>query len=135
MAGSVRGTPAVDRIGTASIDGSITHWRGQAGIRWLKSVWGASLFARYIPSYDDADWTGTPAGRRIDAQILVDAQLSVDMTEVQPGALHGVSLQLGATNLLDEMPPFAEIGSPYGYDFSQGDLRGRFVYLNLTKHF
>jgi iron complex outermembrane receptor protein len=136
VAGSAPGTPTVDRMDVANVDGSITAWRGQVGLRWLRNVWGASLFGRYIPSYQDADYTGTPVGRRIDAQWLLDAQLSIDIAApAQSSWLQGVAVQLGATNVLNEMPPYAEIGSPFGYDFSQGDLRGRFIYLNLSKHF
>jgi hypothetical protein len=52
-----------------------------------------------------------------------------------PAWLRGLSLQAGVVNLLDEEPPFAEISAPLGYDVTQGDLRQRFGYINLSKRF
>lgn len=134
LAGSAPGTPAVDRIDLASNDGTITAWRVQAGLLWQCGIWGASLDARYLPSYDDADFTGTRTGRRVDAQMLVDAQVNIDLRRGESTAWwSGLALQVGASNLFDDAPPFAEIGSPFGYDLTQGDLRQRFWYVNLAK--
>jgi iron complex outermembrane receptor protein len=136
IAGSAPGTPAVDRIDVANLDGSITAWRGQASVRWQRGPWAATLSGRYIPSYDDADFTGQRTGHRVDAQCLVDAQVSVSLGEGAASAwLKRWTLLAGASNLFDSAPPFSEVGSPLGYDLSQGDLRERFVYVSLSKRF
>ncbi len=135
-AGGAPGTPAVERIDVASTEGTITQWRGLASLGWRHGAWGASLSARYIPAYDDATFTGTSTGMRVDEQWLIDAQVSLDFREGEFSPwLEGFALQLGVSNLFDEPPPFAEVGSPFGYDSSQGDLRQRFGYLNLSKRF
>ncbi|HEY6644105.1 TonB-dependent receptor [Povalibacter sp.] len=136
VAGSAPGTPAVDRIDVGNLDGTILDWRVVAGLGWQNGVWGGSVTARYIPSYDDATFTGARTGNQVDAQWLIDAQLSLDFRDEVAGSwLHGFALQLGVANLFDEEPPFARIGDPLGYDLSQGDLRQRFGYINLSKRF
>lgn len=136
VAGQAPRTPSLDRVGVASIDGTIAEWRAVAGLSWQRGVWGLSMTARYVPSYDDATFTDARTGRSIDDQLLVDAQVSVDFRRGATDSwLTGVALQAGVSNLFDDAPPFAEIGSPFGYDPSQGDLRQRFGYLNLSKRF
>ena len=135
-AGSAPGTPAVDRVGVASTEGTITQWRGLASLGWQRGAWGASLSARYIPSYADATYTGALTGGRVEEQWLVDAQVSLNLRQGQFSPwLDGFALQVGVSNLFDEAPPFAEVGRPFGFDMSQGDLRQRFGYVNLSKRF
>ena len=135
-AGSAPGTPAVDRIDVANVDGTITSWRGVMGVSWQRGPWGASLSGRYIPAYDDATFAGTRTGRKVQSQWLTDLQVSLDFRrgEWSPW-LKGFALQAGVSNLFDEEPPFSEIGTPLGFDLSQGDLRQRFGYINLSKRF
>lgn len=137
-AGSAPGTPAVDRIDRADLDGTITQWRGVAGLNWRRGPWGSSLTARYLPAYDDALPVpgGARTGREVEDLWLVDAQVSVDFRRDRSGGwLDGFALQIGVSNLFDEAPSFAEIGGSQGYDLSQGDLRQRFGYVNLSKRF
>ncbi|HEY6645121.1 TonB-dependent receptor [Povalibacter sp.] len=135
-AGSAPGAPAVDRMDVANADGTITSWRGVVGVSWQRGPWGTSLSGRYIPSYDDATFTGARTGREVQSQWLTDLQVSLDFRrgEWSPW-LKGFALQAGVSNLFDEEPPFSEIGTPLGFDLSQGDLRQRFGYLNLSKRF
>jgi hypothetical protein len=48
---------------------------------------------------------------------------------------NGFEIRIGAFNLFNAAPPFAEVGWLSGYDTSQGDLRQRFTYLKLAKKF
>jgi iron complex outermembrane recepter protein len=136
-AGQAPGTPALDRVDLASQEGTILRWRAIAGLSWQRQAWGAALTARYAPTYDDANAIGVRTGRRVEDQLLVDAQVSLDFRRMDnaPAWLQGLSMQAGVVNLFDEAPPFAEIGAPLGYDLSQGDLRQRFGYVNLSKRF
>jgi len=136
-AGQAPGTLPVDRIDVANLEGTILRWRMVGGVSWQRDVWGAAINARYIPAYDDANAIGERTGRHIDDQVLIDAHVSLDFRRGSsvPTWLKGLSLQAGITNLFDEAPPFAEIGAPLGYDLSQGDLRQRFGYINLSKRF
>ena len=71
------------------------------------------------------------------AQTFLDLQLAVDLGKLagrQP-LLRGVEFAVGASNLLDQQPDFAEVIGVQGYDTSQGDLKGRFWYVRLGKTF
>ena len=47
----------------------------------------------------------------------------------------GLSLRVGALNILNRQPPFALVGGAQGYDPTEGDLRERFVYGMFQKTF
>jgi hypothetical protein len=106
-------------------------------VRWARGGWSASGAVRYVPSYDDVDALGSGNGRKVAAQTLVDAQIALDLGEILAGRSpwQGFEVRLGALNLLNTEPPFAEVGWLSGYDLSQGDLRQRFAYLKLSKKF
>lgn len=127
----------VDRVGVASLFGTIPRWRATAKLEWKRDGLQVSATARYLPSYDDATVTG-PNGRTIPSQVLFDLQGALDLnTFTGPGSSwsEGLTITAGVWNLFDEEPHFAEIGFTAGYDISQGDLRQRFGYLKLSKSF
>ncbi|HEY6642873.1 TonB-dependent receptor plug domain-containing protein [Povalibacter sp.] len=132
-------SPPVDHVGVANVFGTITRWQGNAAVNWTRGAWGIGVMGRYIPAYDDAvGVAAVPTGRRIPSQTLMDVQVFWDSDEIaqaQPRWWQGVRLTLGATNVLDEPVHFAEIGDYAGFDLSQGDLRQRFIYLDLSKRF
>lgn len=130
-------TAAVERVGMASIEGTIPRWRAVATLGWKWHGIGLSATMRYLPSYNDATPIG-PINRVIPAQTLVDLQAAVAFDElIGKGSFwtQGVRVTAGASNLFDKTPRFAEIGLSSGYDLSQGDLRQRFGYLKLSKSF
>jgi iron complex outermembrane receptor protein len=130
------GMPAADRVNVASSLGTVTKWRAIASLDWQRDALGATANVRYIPSYDDTR-EGVRNGRTIPSQTFVDLQFSVDIGQLIEGSalLRGVEFTAGASNLFDELPPFAEVNGIQGYDTSQGDLKGRFWYLRLGKTF
>lgn len=129
--------PDVRRVGVANVQGSIARWRAVAGLGWTRQGLTLSGSARYVPSYDDVDASGARTGRSVAAQMLIDAQISFDLSEMvgEESMWGGFELRAGAFNLLNEEPSFAEVTGPGGYDGSQGDLRRRFWYLKLSKRF
>lgn len=130
------GTAVQDRVNVASELGTIVRWRVVADLGWGRGPLNASVAARYMPSYDDAQ-VGVRTGRVIPAQTMLDVQASFDLSSLTEGDLlwRGMRLTLGATNVTDEVPPFAEVNMAVGFDFSQGDLKGRFGYVRLDKTF
>ena len=46
--------PGSERSDLASELGSILEWRTVLSLRWKRGPFGAAMFARYTPSYDDA---------------------------------------------------------------------------------
>lgn len=129
--------PPRERVGIASVFGTITDWQGTAAINFSRGPWSVGLTGRYVPGYDDAmGAAAVPTGRRIASQALLDTQLVWDSDGAGlDGVWEGWRLTLGATNVLDEPAHFAEIGDYAGFDLSQGDLRQRFVYFDLSKRF
>ena len=47
-------------------------------------------------------------------------------------ALHGLFAEVGGVNIFNTLPQFSNFESDlYGYDPTQGDIRGRFLYAKL----
>lgn len=132
----VPGQAPVDRVDLASELGSILDWRAVLSLRWKRGAFGAAMFARYIPSYDDAI-AGVRTGRNIEAQTLFDLQGALDFGLLYAGEsrLQGLKLWAGAVNMFDEQPSFADIGAAGGFDSSQGELKQRSYYIRLEKEF
>lgn len=130
------GTASRDRVNVASELGTIVRWRVVARVGWGRGPLSAFAAARYMPSYDDAQ-AGVRIGRVIPSQTMLDVQASFDLGGLAAGdsLWRGMRLSVGATNVTDEMPHFAEANTAIGFDFSQGDLKGRFSYLRLDKTF
>jgi iron complex outermembrane receptor protein len=129
--------PDVRRVSVANLQGTVAHWRAVAGLSWSRQGFGASSVVRYLPSYDDVNALGARNGRTVQSQALLDAQFSLDLTDMvaEQSYWAGVEVRAGVLNLLDAEPPFAEVSALNGFDPSQGELRQRFVYVKLTKKF
>lgn len=127
---------AASRINLANDTiGTITKWRGVASLNWQRGALDTTTRVRYIPAYDDT-LGGARNGRTIPEQTFLDLQLSIDLEQLADGVLwRDLKLAVGAANVLDEQPHFAEVNGIQGYDISQGDLKGRFWYLRLGKTF
>jgi iron complex outermembrane recepter protein len=127
----------VDRVGVANTQGTVPRWRGVATLTWNLGNFGVSTAMQYVPAVDDVDVVGARNGRQIESQTIVDVQFSWDLGDLaaQRSPWNGFELRAGALNLFNAEAPFAEVTGPTGYDWSQGDLRGRFAYLKLAKRF
>lgn len=125
----------VDRVGIANVAGTIPEWRTVGTLSWKHGQFGASTTATYTPSYQDTDLALGPLDRRIGSQAIVDLQTWVDLKFEGNALLDGSTLTLGARNLFDKVPEFANVGVSFGYDFSQADLTRRFVYFRVSKRF
>jgi iron complex outermembrane recepter protein len=124
-----------DRVGVASPLGTIPRWRGVASVEWSGGPWRTSATARYTHRYEDANGFAT-TGRTVAAQTFLDLQGALELGEfVAAHELSGITLTVGVQNVFDEAPRFSEVNTVTGFDLSQGDLRQRFFYLNLSKEF
>lgn len=130
------GLPSSDRVGVASTFGTIPKWRGIASLTWRRGCFTFTTKARLNSEYADLDpLMNQRTGRHIDAQPLVDIQASCQLDRSHDQAWRDIRITTGVINVFDDSPPFAEIGANFGFDVSQGDLRGRFGYLRLSKEF
>jgi iron complex outermembrane receptor protein len=127
----------VSRVGVANFQGTIPKWRAVAGLSWTRQGFGISSTVRYTPSYDDAVFFGGRNGRKVAAQAIVDAQVSLDLGKIvgELSSWNGFELRAGAINLFNSEPPFSESALSSGYDATQGDLRQRFAYVKIAKKF
>lgn len=132
---TVKGGQPADRAGIANPSGSVPAWHAIWFIRWAYAFAELQVVGRYIPMYED--FGVSPTGRNIPAQALLDAQITIDMDRFALGStlLPRSKIALGAQNLFDYEPPFAEVGGWDGFDRSQGDLQQRFIYLRLLYEF
>ena len=130
-------TPAIDRVGIASFEGTIPRWRATANLHGAVRGWGLAATFRYLPSYEDRTILGVNRDRRVSAQTLVDLQASLDVAQAwgEQSWASGLRMSVGVINAFDEAPEFSEIVGPLGFDQSQGDLRQRFGYLRLSYEF
>jgi len=127
-------TPAVERVGVANFNGTVPRLRAVANLLWERNPFSASIAARYRSAYDDVNTLNEVYGRTISAQTVFDVQAALTLDSAH-SKLKGFTLRLGGTNILDAELPFSEVIGTAGYDPSQGDIRGRFLYVNLTKEF
>jgi iron complex outermembrane recepter protein len=124
-----------DRVGIATLDGTIPEWRLVGSVGWEGKAWGASTTATFTPSYRDADLTGV-LNRSLPSRTIVDIQTWLDLGKLfESEVLEGLKLTAGALNLLDEDVDFANVGLGLGFDVSQADLKQRFAYMRITKSF
>jgi iron complex outermembrane recepter protein len=134
----VPGIAASDRVGLASIFGTIPEWHAIGTIDWSNGALSATAAARFVSSYRDFNFfADRPNGRRVASQLIVDVQASLLLDPYVAGDSFWSAFRVsaGVTNLFDTRPAFAEVGTDQGYDTSQGDLKGRFGYVRLTKAF
>jgi iron complex outermembrane recepter protein len=131
----IPGTVGIDRVAVADPAGSISRWRGMATIGLTNMTFRVSLTARYTSGYLDTDVFTGESLRRIAGMAEFDIQGAADLGMIFGGRFDDTVLTAGISNLLNKEPPFAQVGGQIGFDPTQGDLRGRFGYLRLSKGF
>jgi hypothetical protein len=117
------------------VQGTIPRWRSVGTLSSKLGDIGASITTTFTPSYRDADIVKGPLDRHIGAQTLVDVQVSLDLHSDSNPLLDRSTLVWGARNVFDQGPDFANAGAFLGYDISQSELTGRFVYMRIIKRF
>ena len=110
--------------------GVVLRWKHTLAATWSQGPWSATLAQNFSKSYRDVpDLDGNP--HSVPDFATYDAQLSYT-------GVKNLKLTLGARNLFDKDPPlFIGAGSYFGagFDPSQYDARGRFVYVSANYKF
>ncbi|MDE2184699.1 MAG: TonB-dependent receptor, partial [Alphaproteobacteria bacterium] len=127
----VPGSAPTQRAGKASDDGAwAPRWKGTVGLGWKLGPFSANLDGRYVGSYQDYDST-----RIIGNFWFFDGSLRYAIGKVlSPDNQNtsGVYVQIGGVNLFNELPQFSNYQSDFvGYDPTQADIRGRFLYVQI----
>jgi iron complex outermembrane receptor protein len=125
-------TPTAPVTDVVDILGNPVDLRVRGRALWNDDRWSASLFVNYLDSYTNLT-NVTP--QRVRSWTTFDAQLAYRWPRGS-GALSGLRVALGATNLLDSDPPYAAYNLGIlvtGYDPDNASPLGRVVSLELTK--
>ncbi len=113
--------------------------RWMASSTWTMDELSVNINLSYTGEFEDtpdADFDGTldfttTKSRTVESQLLVDTQISYRFND-------SLKVALGASNLLDEEPPFA-IGDGnsdlYGYAGGVHNPRGRYIYTKVSVNF
>jgi iron complex outermembrane receptor protein len=132
------GLPPVSYVSQATYISSLgfaPRWKGTAALAWKRGAFGASVAGRYIGRYKDYQ-DFTPNTNELGNYWTYDASAHVDIGK---GAgrerrwLPALSIAVGAVNLFDKSPPFSFNGS--GYDAAEYDIRGRYLYAQISAKF
>lgn len=121
--------PLLDRAGIASIYGTVPSGRAVASLILEKGSLSIAAYIRHHSSYKDYSIVaGAVTRQRVSAQTLLDLKITQDISD-------HLTLSIGANNVLDDQPPFAQSGGWEGFDQTQGNLLGREAFLEITKSF
>lgn len=121
------GTPVIG----AQTGGVILRWKGQLAATWTAGPWAVTLIDNFRSGYE--------VGHDLNGNRVFIGRASVFDANVAWKAARNVTLAAGAKNLFDRQPD--TIGQALtsqfqsGYDVSQYDPRGRFVYVTATYKF
>jgi iron complex outermembrane recepter protein len=116
-------------LNQVSNGGIVSRFRYNATSIFETKTWSASVTQNFQKRYRDAVSSITLQPRRVAAYDTIDAQT------VYTG-LKSFTFTVGARNLFDKNPPYANYASSTnnfvgGYDVSYGDPLGRFVYARV----
>jgi iron complex outermembrane receptor protein len=125
------GTPPTDRLIKASLDGVwAPRWKGTASLTWNLGPYAAALTGRYVGRYLDYDGV-----RQLGNFWLCDANVRYALGQDIAGSnpwLKGSYVEFGGVNILNKQPQFSTfLFDLVGYDPSQADIRGRFLYAQV----
>ncbi|WP_129778439.1 TonB-dependent receptor [Peristeroidobacter soli] len=127
----IPGAPSVDAAGFAQSSGNwAPRWRGSASLAWQSAALSTRVVGRYVGRYTDYD-----GDRRIGNFWLMDASAQINPGAYLPQSrlMQSFAIDVGVVNLLDRLPQVSSFQSSIvGYDPAQGDIRGRYVYVQLT---
>ncbi|MDX1569502.1 MAG: TonB-dependent receptor [Xanthomonadales bacterium] len=126
------GSPTREQAGFTIDDlGGAPEWRTGGGLSWSRGNWSVDLVVFGVDGYRDvtpeAFAAGTP-GSEVDEWWTIDLAAGWKLP-------WGGKATLGVRNVLDEAPPFADIGSHPKVDVRNHSLRGRTWWLRYEQEF
>ena len=137
---SSTGGPSVGKVGTlVDADGNpVPTTNGNDGgviLRWKHSLSASYSWNSWVFTLTQRHHNGYRAGNDLNNDpTFVPSQQFYDMNVIYRG-VRNLSLQLGVKNMFDKQPAvFVPTSNQFqsGYDISQYDPRGRFVYVKAT---
>lgn len=124
----VPGVPVADRAGKATATFFAPNWKGTASLGWNTSVLQGTLVARYIGEYEDY----SPSTRKLGNFTVFDINAKLQLGKAlgwSGSIMEQAYVTVGAVNMFNRLPDYSYNYGAVGYDPTQYDIRGRFVYL------
>jgi hypothetical protein len=112
------------------------RWKGTAGLAWGKGPLTMNVTGRYISRYLDYQAFVPNNTNEIGNTWIFDFNTRYAVGQALASSnpwLKGSYVAFGAVNLLNKTPPFSY--TPYMYDLSEYDIRGRYLHLNVGLRF
>jgi iron complex outermembrane receptor protein len=127
----IPGTPATNRTSRANDDGNFApRWKATAGLGWSFGPYAVNVDGRYVGHYQDYD-----SANEIGNFWLYDGHFSYAIGQaLSPNNrwLKDASIVLGGVNIFNTLPQFSNFDfGHFGYDPAEGDIRGRFLYIQI----
>jgi|HubBroStandDraft_4_1064222.scaffolds.fasta_scaffold03475_3 iron complex outermembrane receptor protein len=131
LANLLPGVAATERVSQASDDGAwAPRWKGTAAIAWKLGAITATFDGRYVSKYQDYDST-----REIGNFWLCDLSIRYELGSAlasRASWLNGSYVSAGGVNIFDRPPQYSSYASNFlGYDPTQADIRGRFLFAQI----
>ena len=129
-------------------NGVLPNFTVTPGLTWEFKDFTYTILARYIPSVDDPgdlhpaigaapgdnSKTQNGLGWTVEDYFSIDMQLAYNFRS--PGSWYnGTRIAVGCNNVTDELPPLIASAFEDHTDKSTYDMRGRFVYFEISKKF
>jgi iron complex outermembrane receptor protein len=129
--------------GLAAVDGTskaqntnlwAPRWKGAVGFDWSHGAKSAALIGRYVGAYRDYERTA-----QIGDFWLLDASFQYAFGQSAAAKslfARNLRLSIGGSNLLNRDPQYSNVASGFvGYDYAQADIRGRYLYTQVSASF
>lgn len=120
------------KMNRTNIGNPAPELRANIGLHWFRGIHSATIFYRYVDSYERNEAEGTPDENtdKIDSYDQIDLQYSLSLgSHLYEDS--EATLTIGVINAFDEDPPFVSLQGGSPYDTRTGDPRGRRVYAKL----
>lgn len=106
------------------------EWKGSTSLEWKKGRWSASTAYNYTHGYTEINTTATAADDvAIPSYATIDLRLGYRLPKID------AQLMIGVNNIADKQPPRVASSFENQYDRAIGDIRGRVLFVELTKKF
>ena len=129
-------TDGAGKMNRTNVGNPAPELRANIGLHWFRGIHSATIFYRYVDSYERNDTSRDPDSGmlvvsntdKIDSYDQIDLQYSLSLgSHLYEDS--EATLTIGVINAFDEDPPFVSVQG--GYDPRTGDPRGRRVYAKL----
>jgi outer membrane receptor protein involved in Fe transport len=114
--------------------GTIPQWKFNASCFWSFKGFEAGVTFNYISEFED-DTAAIGYERMVDSILTIDLQASYTILNTKYDWANNTKFTVGCINVTDEEPPLVEGAFADNYDRDTHDLRGRFLYVSLSKMF